>query len=94
MQAIKTKYVGPTNTRGARITASCDAGTVTLSRDSSLDSQGNHQKAAMALLNKIHSQSGHFDGWKGTWVGATYNGDTYWVNQTTARSECVIVVLS
>ena len=94
MQAIKTRFVGPTNTKGSRVKASCDAGTVTLSWDYSVGSEGNHQKAAMALLNKIHSQSGHFDGWKGPWVGATYNGDTYWVNQTTARSECVIVGLS
>jgi hypothetical protein len=35
-QAIVTKYIGPTNTRGSRIKARAAAGSITLSRDDSL----------------------------------------------------------
>lgn len=30
-QAISTKYIGPTNYRSARVKASCEAGSVTVS---------------------------------------------------------------
>ena len=30
MQAIQTKYIGPTNTKGARIKAFCAAGSITI----------------------------------------------------------------
>lgn len=30
MQAIETRYHGPTNTRGARVSARCEAGRITL----------------------------------------------------------------
>lgn len=53
MQAIVTKYLGPTNYRGARVKATCDAGSVTLSWDHALNPEGNHRVAAnhLAFVN-------------------------------------------
>lgn len=53
MQAIITKYLGPTDTRGSRIKATAAAGSVTLSYDCALDSDGNHRAAAEALCVKL-----------------------------------------
>lgn len=52
-QAIVTKFLGPTNTRGSRITASCDAGRITIGCDDSLDVAENHAAAALALFHKL-----------------------------------------
>lgn len=55
MQYIKTKYLGPTNHRGARVKAVSSYGetSVTMPWDHALDSFDNHQAAAMALLSKV-----------------------------------------
>ena len=53
MQAITTKYIGPTNSRGARVKATCDAGTITISWDHALNTEGNHDAAALALVRKL-----------------------------------------
>lgn len=60
-QAIKTKFLGPTNTRGSRYKASCDAGSVTVGANHALNSERNHVAAMQALAKKL--------GWVGTWVG-------------------------
>lgn len=52
-QAIVTKYLGPTNYRGARVKATCQAGSVTLAWDDALDVNGNHDAAAKALTAKV-----------------------------------------
>jgi hypothetical protein len=59
MQAITTKFVGPTNHRGSRVTARAQAGKVTVSWDHALDIDANHDQAALALIRKF--------GWSGTW---------------------------
>jgi hypothetical protein len=51
-QAIQTKYIGPTNTRGSRVKATAEAGSVTLSWDDALNATDNHRAAAEALANK------------------------------------------
>lgn len=61
MQAITTKYLGPTNNRGARVKAKCQAGSVTIAWDHSKDSDENHDAAAKALAVKL--------GWLGVWHG-------------------------
>lgn len=61
MQAIVTKYLGPTNFRGSRVKATADAGSVTLSWDDALDSRSNHEAAAKALADKF--------GWRGRLIG-------------------------
>ena len=53
MQAIHTKYIGPTNTRGSRIKATCDAGSVTIPYPYELSGQACHRAAAEALAAKL-----------------------------------------
>jgi len=57
MQAITTKFIPPTNFKGARYKAMCEAGTVTLDCDYSLNSEGNHARAAKALVEKMNWQT-------------------------------------
>ncbi len=59
MQAITTKYLGPTDTRGARIKARCQAGSVTVPFE--YGATDPHDVAALALLVKLD--------WHGQWVG-------------------------
>ena len=53
MQAIQTKYHGPTNVRGSRISATCAAGRVVVDYDHALNNDQNHKRAAAALLRKL-----------------------------------------
>ena len=53
MQAITTRYHGPTNVRGSRIKATAAAGSITLGYDHALTLDGNHEAAAKALANKF-----------------------------------------
>lgn len=53
MQAIVAKFIGPTNTRGSRYKASCEAGSLTLSADPRLNSEQNHVRVAHALISKL-----------------------------------------
>lgn len=66
-QAIETKYLGPTNSRGARVKATCQAKSATVSWDYALNSQGNHEAAALALVHSMIAKGG--EGWKGAWHG-------------------------
>jgi hypothetical protein len=64
MKAITTKYHGPTNTRGARITASDEDGNrVSISYPYELSGEDVHRKAADRLCEKM--------GWKGRLVGGS-----------------------
>lgn len=60
-QAIVTKYIGPSNTKGSRIKATAAPGSITLHLDHSLNSEQNHAAAALALATKYK--------WRGTWYG-------------------------
>ena len=60
-QAIQTKWLGPTNTRGSRVRAWCNARSLTIGWDHSLNIEGNHQAAAMAVAKLL--------GWDGEWFG-------------------------
>lgn len=53
MQAIITKYLGPTNSRGARVKAKCQAGSVTVAWDDALDVDANHYAAVKALVTEL-----------------------------------------
>lgn len=53
MQAITTKFHGPTNTRGARVSARAQDGRITIRWDYSLGTDGNHDAAAHALAEKF-----------------------------------------
>jgi len=52
---IKTKYLPPTDTRGARIKATCELGTTTISYPYELSEDACHQAAADALRKKINA---------------------------------------
>jgi hypothetical protein len=53
MQAILTKYLGPTDTKGARISARCDAGSIMIPYPHELSGYDVHAAAAMALVRKL-----------------------------------------
>jgi hypothetical protein len=53
MQAILTKYLGPTSSRGARIIAKAVSGSVTIGWDHGLDDAENHRTAAKLLQLKL-----------------------------------------
>jgi hypothetical protein len=63
MQAIVTKYAGPTNTRGSRIIAKCEAGSVTIPYPHELSGEDVHRKAAEALCAKLK--------WEGKLIGGS-----------------------
>lgn len=65
MQAITTKFIGASNNRGARYKASCDAGSVTVESDHSLNSEENHIRVARMLITKLE------------WFHDDSRGDTY-----------------
>jgi hypothetical protein len=48
-QAIVTKYLGPTNIKGARIKATCDAKTIIHDWNHALNTEWNHRQAATKL---------------------------------------------
>jgi len=84
MQAIETTYFGPTNTRGSRVVAKCQAGKVSVSWDYALSVEENHDAAAKALASKLE--------WLGTWLRgarADDKGNVY-VRMSRARNaeEC------
>lgn len=62
VQAIVTKYIGPTNTRGSRIKAKAAAGSVTVSYEHGLGIEQNHAKAAEALVRKFGWRGRYFQG--------------------------------
>lgn len=73
MQAIITKYIGPTNTRGARIAASAAAGRIYLDWDDALNADDNHALAARFFAQKYQ--------WGGKWAhGVLPSGDHVHVN--------------
>ena len=54
MKAITTKFHGPSNVKGRRYSATdSDGNRVILSTDFALDSEGNHDRAALALCQKM-----------------------------------------
>lgn len=65
MKAIKTKYIGPTNTKPSRCSASdCDGHRVTLTWDQGLDAEEMHRQAALALCERM--------GWRGKLVTGSF----------------------
>ena len=70
MQAIRTRYYGPTNTRGSRLVAKCEAGTFSMSYDHNLTDAQNHATCAARFMAKL--------GWNWVYVGGVFDGDYYW----------------
>ncbi len=53
MQAIHTTYKAPTDTRGSKIIAKCDAKKIILSWDYDLGVEDNHRAAAEELVRRL-----------------------------------------
>ncbi len=80
-QAITTKFLGPTNTRGSRIKATAFAGSVTVEYDHGLNQADNHKAAAQKLAARL--------GWKGDWFAGglpSEDGNAYVCN-TNGKSD-------
>jgi hypothetical protein len=70
LQAVETRYVGPTNHRGARIIVRCEHKSRTYPWDHALGIQENHRAAAEAFL--VYMDWLNLKGW---WAqGATRTG--------------------
>lgn len=65
-QAITTKYHGPSNVRGARISATAQAGRIYMPYQHQYNPETNHLLAAQRLAEKLN--------WHGTWVSG-WNAD-------------------
>ena len=86
-QAITTKYLGPTNSRGSRVKATCQAGSVTVSWDHALSSEQNHTAAAEALASKL-GWIGDDSDWRLVGGGLpSGGGNVYLVVRSTGRIE-------
>lgn len=70
-QAIQTTYRGPTDHRGSRIIARCDAGRVVVPWDHAIGVGENHEAAARALASKL--------GWAWDHVGGGIGNGYVWV---------------
>jgi hypothetical protein len=73
-QAITTKFIGPTDTKGSRVKATSASGhSILLAWKYEEGVEGNHKLAAMALASKL--------GWNGRWfVGGMadrFGGNVY-----------------
>ena len=76
MYAITTKYHGPTNTKGARISASADEhSTVYISYPYDLSGEAVHREALAAYLAKqgwLTPDEENPDNWVGGWMRTGY----------------------
>lgn len=72
LQAITTKYLAPTNARGARIKATAAAGSVTVPYDHAFSVFENHHAAALAFAHKYGWLGDGAD--RGYAMGALPNG--------------------
>jgi hypothetical protein len=92
MQAIRTRYHGPTNVKGSRISAEAEYGRIYVPYDHSLTLAGNHKAAALAVLQKLE--------WLDTpYAGGQFDGDYYWspiveYPQALAHDEMIAMVES
>ena len=53
MQAIETKFLSVTATKCAKIKATCERGSKTISYPDELNTEEAHKRAAMALIEKM-----------------------------------------
>jgi hypothetical protein len=74
MQAIVTKALHPTDTKGARIKVKCQAKTMIVSWDHSLNVEENHKAAARILIEKLGWDKDCYSKW---YAGALPDGTGY-----------------
>lgn len=63
-QAVRTKYIPPTNHRGSRIKASCQSMTLTLEWEDGMGVEDNHVKACDELCRRMMEKSRGGGIWK------------------------------
>jgi len=68
-QAIVTKFLSPTNTKGTRIKATCAAGSLTLNWEYEESSEENHRLAAQKLRDRL--------GWSGSLISGCLPDGNY-----------------
>ena len=97
MQAITVKYLSPTNTRGARLKASCDRGSIAIPYPHELNRTEAHTTALRALVLRFKREdtarygSTEHNPWSGPWVeGTTKDGTTVFVNTLHAEPTTII----
>ena len=78
MQAIRTRKIPVTNTRGTRMQAKCEARTIYLPYDHALNLDGNHKAACEALMTVMGWAPEHGAPY-GNRVGGVFAHDYYWV---------------
>lgn len=84
MQAITTKYLGPTNYRGSRVKATAQAKSITIEWDDALNATANHSRAAQRLANDLE--------WPGQWFGGGLpDGATMAWIQTDSRDSFTVI---
>lgn len=72
-QAIRTRYLGPTDSKGSRVVASCAAGRRIVPWDHAQDPEGNHRLAARLLASRLD--------WRGQFFGGCNPDGSYsWIN--------------
>lgn len=76
-KAITTRYAGPTNTRGSRISATAQAGRIYVAYDYALNAEENHARAAKAYAHKWQ--------WTGEWRGGAAPDFYCWILGATDR---------
>jgi hypothetical protein len=78
MQSITTKYLGPTNSRGSRIKASCSRGSITVPYEHGIDTNLAHRRAFYALLLKFKTEDEtEYGKGSSSWSGGRWvQGDT------------------
>ncbi len=75
MQAIRTKYFGPTNFKGSHIQAKCEAKTIKVAYDHGLNIDENHKAAMLKLCAALGWNTDHY----ADMVGGVFAGAHYWV---------------
>jgi len=92
-QAITTKYIGPTNSRGSRVKAKAAAGSIIIPWDDGLDVNDNHKRAAMALANKFGWTGKLAEGGLPSGDGNVYvmvNGDTFPIEKVSVKLRRIV----
>lgn len=78
MQAIRTRYIGPSNVKGSRIQAKCEAKTIYVSYDHALNIDENHNAARQALVRLMGWDSPYY----APMVSGCFENDYYHVFTT------------
>lgn len=84
MRTIATKYHGPTNCKGSKISATASGAgkRVYVSYDHALDIDGNHKAAALKLMKELN--------WHGQYIGGHTKDGMVFVNADNARFKYAI----